>query len=1369
MRIELQIGLGLLPGAVAAIYFLIKRKAFRLNTIVSVLMILAASVSMTILGTRTVLETGERPHRELSREKAMTFANALFLQGAWDQAEDVLDNYSLLYGYDDECRLLTARIRTVQGDLQQARGLYTYLSTTELGGQTATEAQLVEQSIPMEGADRALVSYLISTGVDPAAYGLDSDDRIADRPPEPQNVAEEIRDAVSENYEISDDYRHWAAVVAGTGEQQLQPESEQEQAAWQEKLHQTFDQMAEKEPGLLNLSCVSRARIEAFALSGDYEAVTKDISQGSNHHELLSAAELYLRGAVGGGDFSDEYGSLDRRDVYRLHRQLQSILSDAKDNLEERAYRNLEDRVSSLSSRMEDYTLELLKTQMLDTVDVAAGDGSKIYLEASKIETYFDNLPMADEYLRLALATAYSSEDDTYRNAMAQIDGLITNQDIAASENIKGASEYVQQAVEHSTTVNLSSVPDTPGEMHESEDAQQQTEAETAGQQFNRAMVDYVSRAKSALSVGSINSEEFEKITAKVQISNPNGLSVEQIKSQLEIRDCGARIESFELEKIHYTSSDVTLCCDVSGSMSGNMEDLRNAVLSFIRNREEKERISLVTFNDNIVQALSVGATDEQLTQMAQEMCDGGGTNIFGAARDCLSQYSREAEKNNILIILTDGQDNSSYSYETMEQELGTLAAARGVTVYTLGLGDGVDTIYLTNLANVGSGEFIYVSDAASLESFYNMIHDQADDQYLLTYTARDTLMVRDRTLEVQLTSDGSRDVKKYSLNREAGEEDGTASVLQDKSIAGLSPRFLYKSGKAVTVSLKGSGFEESDIIQVKLQDSMEYDLETTFVDSETVSLTVPANVGVGTYDVVVTLNGRTRILSDGFSVVVPGKTQKTAFGPYVFTSTDKTVNADQSVTLRGHVQMNGWLTFKGDLTLIGDIENGGSIVVRDDSGSYVNFNPDTASGAAKILGQLDIPMIIPYLDEFRLYNDPIHLYDYDNYQVDDITPGDLEIFNLITVVSSTMRLYPDNFKFNLTTGTTMFPGQEKIMKLVHYGEKEYEYNLFSFQADGNAVVTPDHLGILLDIDYSDEDGKYPHKMNLFNAPVYINGNCKFHIDTVKNEYTVGTMVSMAFFAKETGVGAEVSWKGWTVDSAKLSLHLAKPVRLPTKIPIDANDFEFGAEDIEQVVDTGNWAGLKFTGKVSLETLPVSKYAPWLEKFVGDDMSLLSMPETAASLRFVPLGVELDASLYLLKDIKLANAAIKLGKFEMNSPLLELRQTEVCGLYAKAGLDIACDMMQERAAVNLTGQAELSAHSRFVGLECLGNLCYRFDWWMLNINEAYTGNFAIGVYITTGGDLRFVLATSSYSSTGTRSGKLYYIDSSGCGSGGTLN
>ena len=1375
MNIYLQLGLGLLPGAVVATVLLVKRKAFQVQKIMISLLLLVLSGGLLFRGLSAF--ASELKHKPVLSQKKMTeFMNALIDEKAYPEAEEVIEQYSEAYGYDDECRLATARMALLQGEYDRAYPLYLYLSeNTKLISKKSEELLLASEQMQDPLSDVIMVDYLTSQGKDITEYGYSKEQyETAKKALEKKDgkIEKNVEKAIQSSYSVSKTAKEYAEAVSEVSADYANiGEEETKSTAKYKKL---FSEMEEKNKDYFSIDSVNKARIKSYVIDGDFSELTENLKADSSYHESMIAAELYMGNLVGEKDFSDAFQSIDSRDAKQLTKQVNKIYRNIHEDMTVQERKALKARVEALDRQLEEPVLYTIKENLTKAAEEEAGtDATKVNLELAKIENYFGNEVSTDQYLREAIYSSQDNEDDSYVAAMSQIIGVIENDDEDESENIKNVSNYVDTVLDHSLTVDVEEIisskadavmpeqentedADTSADSKKQKKAKEKssdTEEEEKNKKFSQVAVEYVSKAKTAISIGQINTEKFEEITAVVQIDS-NYSDVKDLRAALKLYDCGTEITDFSIKKLDYTASNIILVCDVSGSMQNSIEDLRQSVLRFIQDKNKNENLSIVTFNDGIVDAASFGASDDKLMDLAESMEANGGTDMFHAVVDSLSNYGTKSTESNVLILMTDGQDNYPKTAEEIQKEIGKKAQQQGITIYTMGLGDEVDTAYLSTIASSGNGKFVYVYDSSSLSSFYDMLHAQVYSQYEVKYKAEDTLTMSGRTLELTLPAENSRDVKTYSLDG-AADSENALGAMQDVRIDGVFPRFVYKGLQDTTVRLKGEGFQEKDKISVKLNGNIDYTLTTKYIDKETYEMTVPAGIAVGSYNVEVSFNGKKKVIQKGFSVIADGDQKKTVFGPYVFTSAEKIENAENDYTLSGAVTLNGWLHFKGDIHLQGDLENDGSISVSDYDGSYIEYDSSTAEGIAKFFADKGIAISVPRLDQFKLYNDPKNLYDYENYQVDDISTGLMEVVNLTMFDQTKIRLYPESIGMYWSGGNTFLPYQDQIIG------HAVNLDMFHFSAEGDAIFTDKKMGIFIDVSYEDNKEEYSHKLNFLNSPVYFNGNIKIHVDTLKSEYTLGGMVRLAFFEKQSGLSAEISWKGNLVpNSVQLGLELSVPVKLPTPIPVEVNDFAFKVSDIDKAAETGKWAGLKFTGIASFSSLKVKDYAPPLEKFLGD-LSFLEMPETEASLRAAPFTMEAKAKLMLLSEIQLAEAEVHVGTFDYSNSLLALDDVEIEGFSSKVKLGIAWETADKRISLEASGTGEVDAHSRFVGLYLVGTTKYDISWWMINLEHKKEGEMAFGLYRNHDGKLQLIFTTRNQDSDGKVRGEFYYIDENG--------
>lgn len=1353
MNIFLQIGIGLIPGAAATAFLLIRRKAFSVKRILGTLLLLTCCISLTVIGSRGG-GSEEAREKTASRGDMLELAAALYIEGGFEQLKQILEEYSTAYGYDDNCRLMQARMYLAKEQYEEASGLYACLAENDdIIEPDAEEISFAVSKLECSEQDMVMLNYLQEIGADVTEYGYTAEGGRQTQgalKPEVSEILESICEELEEKYRLEDSGASACAKFLTAEKEEADREEEE---ADREEVLEALERVGRQCPELLTLECVKQERLKALVVAGEFESLVEELDEQASYHETMIAAELYMGGLVRAGDFPDAFRELDSKQARAVKNQVKTVFRENRDGLTQQEEKSLQERVNAIEEQLEQPELTALKKLLQQSAEEEAEtDRTKIYLELAKIENYFGNEMSADSYIKGAIYESQECGDDSYAYAMSQIIGVLDGSG-AELENIKNVPEYVAIVADNSLTVDVEEIlsaniqavmAETEQESGQGSNREQVQRADS----FPRSMVDYVSRVKSAVSIGSIQTEKFPEISARIQLSSSQKDDTEALGNVLEVSDCGIAINDFSLEKLEYSGVNIMLCCDVSGSMSNSMDNLRSAISTFVAEKNRNENLAVTAFNSVIVAEKPFGTPDSELTAFAQELGSGGGTDIYSSVQSCLGNFPDRDKECNVLIVLTDGQDGSDRSALEIYNTIGAMALDKKVTIYTVGLGDSVDTGYLTTIANSANGSFVYVSSSESLNSFFDTLHGQIYNQYRLTYEAADTMLMEGRILELALPEEGLYSSKTYSLTGEDGETGENTDIARGLSLSGISPRTLYKSRQDVTVELRGTGFDETASVSVRLNGNIDYDIEAKYVSENTYSLTIPSGTAVGTYNVEVTIDGKKTVLQRGFSVAAAGPEKTTAFGKYVFTSAEKIENADGSCLLRGNVRMNGWLCFKGEVKLSGDLESGGSIQVEENAGSYVQFSKSTAQGVGKLLAEKGIALDIMPLYRFRLY--------YDETMADDIQTGFLAIHQLMQFDSPAVQIYPDNLQINFRSGSTILPYQDKILKTL--GQE----TLFKFNAEGAARITDRNVGIVFEASAGDADSKnYNRKINLFNSPVYFNGSVKIKIDTLKNEYLLGAMVHMAFFADGAGVGAELAFKGFTIDSAMLKLEFADGINLPTTIPITIDDFSFQVSDIAETIESGNWKNLEFLGTISLSSGNISQLGlSSLKKYLGD-VTLLKMPDTSASVRIQPFKAEAEAKLVFLEEITLAEAGLKFGSFEYSNSMLDLDEAEVEGLSAKLKAGVMWNSADDRIKLELSGTGELDAHSRFVGIGLKGTGLIDVKWWLFHAESKTEGDICFGLYRTESGKNQFVLVTKYVESNGKVKGSFYYIDENG--------
>jgi Ca-activated chloride channel family protein len=197
--------------------------------------------------------------------------------------------------------------------------------------------------------------------------------------------------------------------------------------------------------------------------------------------------------------------------------------------------------------------------------------------------------------------------------------------------------------------------------------------------------------------------------------------------------------EKVEQNLIHFVQQaapiSVGILFDVSGSMkaNNNINSAKNAIVRFLRSANSEDEFFLVTFNQ--MPKLVTGFTNESAA-IQNEISfknPGGRTAIYDAVYMGLEQMKKAKNEKKALILITDGEDNSS-RYSTAEVR--EFAKESDVQIYGIGeagqLGYGKGEIQ--NIVAMTGGRAFFPDSFNELDYYIDLIHSELRNQYVLGY-----------------------------------------------------------------------------------------------------------------------------------------------------------------------------------------------------------------------------------------------------------------------------------------------------------------------------------------------------------------------------------------------------------------------------------------------------------------------------------------------------------------------------------------------------------------------------------------------------------------------------------------------------------
>ncbi|HCO71090.1 MAG TPA: hypothetical protein DIT57_02380, partial [Enterococcus sp.] len=165
------------------------------------------------------------------------------------------------------------------------------------------------------------------------------------------------------------------------------------------------------------------------------------------------------------------------------------------------------------------------------------------------------------------------------------------------------------------------------------------------------------------------------------------------------------------LQESFYTGIDTVFLLDDSSSISSNdFSRMINETRSLFLDENaftNDDRIGLFTFNSRVTKHFSFLNPLLAADQLPRRV--GGNTALNQAiaqGNQEFEQYGRKSAKK-VMVVLTDGHNNIS---GPPEAELIQQAKENDVTIYSIGVGNGLNQRFLDNVARETGGEFFHIS-----------------------------------------------------------------------------------------------------------------------------------------------------------------------------------------------------------------------------------------------------------------------------------------------------------------------------------------------------------------------------------------------------------------------------------------------------------------------------------------------------------------------------------------------------------------------------------------------------------------------------------------------------------------------------------
>ena len=214
------------------------------------------------------------------------------------------------------------------------------------------------------------------------------------------------------------------------------------------------------------------------------------------------------------------------------------------------------------------------------------------------------------------------------------------------------------------------------------------------------------------------------KMTFKYSVDGTIDVAAEDVQSKkilsVELKAVDIDWDALAAPEPVSIPMDIALVIDCSISMDddGELDDAKAAASRFLDTIDPSSQVGLVSFGGSLIE-IEMGLTHDfdQLRLAIDELETRGTTPMAEAIDVTREDLLTDSGNNKVLILLTDGYPDD----EDATREQAELAKAEEIRIIAIGVGDGVDSDYLEEIAST-SEDYHFVEESVQLESTFTTI-----------------------------------------------------------------------------------------------------------------------------------------------------------------------------------------------------------------------------------------------------------------------------------------------------------------------------------------------------------------------------------------------------------------------------------------------------------------------------------------------------------------------------------------------------------------------------------------------------------------------------------------------------------------------
>ncbi len=244
------------------------------------------------------------------------------------------------------------------------------------------------------------------------------------------------------------------------------------------------------------------------------------------------------------------------------------------------------------------------------------------------------------------------------------------------------------------------------------------------------------------LSIRDKDISNFQKIKLFLNVVNKKGESLTNLDSSeifIEEVNTGKKVNPL-VEKFFNSKESIALCflIDASNSMKGEpLNNIKEGLLTVLPDLRAQDKIGISYFNDEFYKKTDFTNDKEVLKNNINDLTTGGtSSQIYPSTKQAIEWLNSNTSSRKILIILSDGDDNSDMKREEIE----SLISDKPFSVFTIGTiaENSESKNKLINLEMISSkakdGFYYRIYKPEDMKNIIPAIYDRVKNEYILTY-----------------------------------------------------------------------------------------------------------------------------------------------------------------------------------------------------------------------------------------------------------------------------------------------------------------------------------------------------------------------------------------------------------------------------------------------------------------------------------------------------------------------------------------------------------------------------------------------------------------------------------------------------------